>query len=53
MLPDLPGDKETFCRNPKGEVQEVAATWEISITQSKRERERSYPAEIWWMVESC
>lgn len=52
-LPDLPGDREFLLRDPKGEVQEGDATWEVSVTQSKPESERSHPAEIWWMAESC
>lgn len=31
MVPDLPSDTETFCRIPKEEVEEVAATWEVRL----------------------
>lgn len=35
MVPDLPSDTETFCRIPKGEVQEVAATWEVCLRKKE------------------
>lgn len=35
MVPNLPSDTEAFCRITKGEVQGVAATWEVSLRKKE------------------
>lgn len=48
--PDLPGDRDTVCRNPEDEVQEVAAAWELCYSEKAWERIKP---PFWDSVESC
>lgn len=52
-MPDLPANRETFCRNPKREVQEVTATWKVRVLRENPRKNEKPPAEVGWMVESC